>query len=129
MTKQRHNFTPESKARLIAGVRKGHETCKKLGKAFHDPIVQAENGRKGGQNSPVGRENAELGRGICGLTFEERIKAAKSGGKKGGPKAGRIACAQEWMCLCGCGMVSTPMGIGRHHKYKGIDPNLKMRLS
>lgn len=74
---------------------------------------RVENGKKYG--SIGGNISKELGLGICGLTTEERREIA------------RKTNSQKWQCL-ETGYISTPSGLTRYQRNRGIDTSKRIRL-
>ncbi len=102
---------------------------------FYVPKEKAiETGKK------IGKKAKELGTGICGLTKEERIKNGKIVAEKNRKnnvgvygfttkerrKNVKITNSQRWMCL-ETGYVSTPAGVVRFQKLRGIDSSKSNR--
>jgi hypothetical protein len=67
-----------------------------------------------------GQRVLELGVGIHGLTKEQMTKNSK--------RAGKITSSQRWMCL-ETGFISSPGGLGRYQKARGIDNDKRKRIS
>jgi hypothetical protein len=133
-----------SKEERIKTAKKSAETSKNRGAGIFGMRKQdiIEAGKKGGART------YELGVGLWGIPPEERSKMSKETGKKtyelkigihgrtkeqmteDGRKGGRNACkvinAQRWEC-CETGYVSTPAGVVRYQKLRGIDTSKSNR--
>jgi hypothetical protein len=110
------------------------------------------------QRSKGGLKNKEQGSGIFSLTEEEKQKIRSEAGKIGGKRAaelkvgahgrtkeqmsedgkkvsksvriqaGKTTSSQRWMCL-ETGHISTPGGLSKYQKHKGIDTSRRIRVS
>jgi hypothetical protein len=112
---------------------------------------QRRAGRIGGiiNGKIAGERSKEFGLGICGLTYEERVKYGKIGlekqkelgiaifgltkeqmtenGKKAGKIGGKISCSQRWMCL-ETGFITNPGNLTQYQKRRGIDTSKRVRV-
>jgi hypothetical protein len=107
---------------------KGGIKCKELGLGIfamteeEQQKVRSKAGKVGGKIG--GNKTKELGVGICGLSKEQRSEIGKKSGKIGG----KSTSSQRWMCL-ETGHISTPGGLSRYQKHKGIDTSQRVRVS
>jgi hypothetical protein len=120
--------------------RKGGTKSAELGIGVHGRSAEqmAEGGRKGGTKS------AELGIGVHGRSAEQMAEDGRKGGRKGGTKSAELGVgvhapgkrsdaakttnSQKWMCL-ETGHISTPGGLSRWQKARGIDVAMRRRIS
>jgi len=70
------------------------------------------------------RRQGYANRGITRDLSPEAAEKRADGGRQGGKTVGR----QRWECLV-TGRVSTPGGLARYQKARGIDPSLRRRIS
>jgi len=98
------------------GAKKQQELC--IGIHGKTKEQMSEDGKKGGNKSK------EMGVGIHKFTKQQRIENARNGGKVGGKNTGN----QKWMCL-ETGHISTPGGLARFQKARGIDTSRKKRVA
>jgi hypothetical protein len=96
--------------------KKGGNRTKELGVGFFSMSREEKSnaGKKGGTKAK------ELGVGIHKLTTEERREIGRNGVKKSN--------SQKWKCL-ETGHISTPTGLTRHQKNRGIDTSKRVRVS
>jgi hypothetical protein len=141
-----------TKEQHIEDARKSGKLTAELGIGVHGRTKEqmTEDGRKGGSIS--GKRNKELGKGIHGRTQEQHIEDGRKGGfvggkrakelgrgihartkeqmiedgRKGGIIGAKIMNAQRWEC-CETGYVSTPAGVVRYQKLRGIDSSKNNR--
>ena len=104
----------------------------------------SENGKRGGK---IGGEVNKLNKiGICGLSLQERQENAKKSHKtqkelglgiyvlskeelsNNGKKGGKITSSQRWVCL-ETGFISTPSGLMKYQKHRGIDTSKRKRIA
>ena len=92
--------------------------------------------------SKIGKKTYELGIGIHSLTTEQRrkngkrnyennigfAKLTKSELSENGKKGGKIVSSQRWECL-ETGFISTPSGLTKYQKNRGIDILKRIRIS
>ncbi len=138
-----HNMTDEE--RIEAG-RKGGTKSYELGVGFHS-ITPEERVEIAKKSVEVHKQN---NLGFYGMSFEEKSKAGKKGasknkenklgifsmtseelssaGKKGGSIGGKKTNSQKWICL-ETGFISSPGGLGRYQKARGIDTSKRVRIS
>ena len=110
--------------RVVESNRKAGNKTKELGVGFHGRSKKqmTEDGKKGGAISGKvsGRNHRENKTGIFGLTKKQRTENCKKGGK--------IISSQRWMCE-ETGHISTPGGLARYQKARGIDTSKRVRIS
>ena len=124
----------------------GGEKAKEFGLGFHSLTKEqlSENSKKmiekhrktktglftltNEQRSKGGLKNKEHGLGFFAMTEEEQQKVRSKAGKVGGKIGGKSTSSQRWMCL-ETGHISTPGGLSRYQKHKGIDTSQRVRVS
>ena len=136
-------LSPEEKNK---NCKKGGEKAKELGVGIHGRTKEEmqENGRKSGQKT------YKNGTGIHSLTPEQKSEAGKRGGKRakelgvglhsftaeqrienarlGGIASCKIINSQRWMCE-ETGYISTPAGLSKYQKHRGINTSKRVRIS
>ena len=104
-----------SKEQITKDSKKAGKVSYKRGAGFH--ALSKEERKKNGEKS--GRSMVELKIGIHGLTEEEKTVNRKKGAA--------AQHGQRWQCTI-TGFVSTPTGIAKFQKNRGIDPSNRIRI-
>jgi len=107
-----HSLTSDQKSQVG---RKGGIKAKELCLGFHSQSKEQriENNKK------AGKKVKELGVGFFALTKEQMTENGRRGCS--------ITNSQKWKCL-ETDYVSTPAGLSRYQKSRGIDPSKRIRL-
>lgn len=75
----------------------------------------------------AGKRSYELGVGVFNRTPEEHSAASRKGGKIGGKKGGKSVNLQRWQCTI-TGYISTPSGLFKYQKSRGIETTNRIRI-
>jgi hypothetical protein len=129
---------------------KGGNKAKELGIGIHTLTKEqmTENGKRGGKIG--GKISVKLGLGAFGRSPEKIREDSKKGGKKAGKiskenktgvcgrskekmsedgkKGAKVVNSQRWMCT-ETGFISTPGGLSKYQKKRGIDTSKRKRIA
>ena len=94
----------------------------KLGVHKRSKEQMSMDGKKGGRKG--GMKTYELGVGLYAISPEEKLEISRRGGIVGG----KVTSSQKWVCT-ETGYVSTPGGLSRYQKAKGIDTSKRVRIT
>ena len=111
-----YGISPEKRSEISKeSGKKGGNKTKELGVGFFSMNREEKSnaGKKGGTKAK------ELGVGIHKLTTEERREIGRDAVKKSN--------SQKWLCL-ETGHISTPTGLTKHQKNRGIDTSKRKRI-
>jgi len=111
-----YGISPEKRSEISKkSGKKGGNKTKELGVGFFSMTTEelSSAGKKGGTKAK------ELGVGIHKLTTEERREIGRDAVKKSN--------SQKWLCL-ETGHISTPTGLTKHQKNRGIDTTKRVRI-
>ena len=104
-----------SKEQMIIDAKKGGCRTYELGVGVH-ALSKEQQSKKSKKTAEMNRERKTA---VFALTKEERSAAGKKGGK--------VVASQRWICT-ESGHISTPGGLSRYQKAKGIDTTKRKRI-